>query len=252
MSNIEKPSPMLKAILVDDEERARDVLATLIGRFCEEVTVVAACKDLPEAVEAINMHRPDVVFLDIEMPKYAGFEIVNFFKEINFEIVFTTAYAEHAIRAFDMAAIDYLLKPIDIARLRVAVERVRAKRGIQPQQLDVLKSQYGQDELKQLVVTSRSEQVVVQIDRIIAIEAQESYSLIHTADKKHLSAKNLKFFEGLLATDPGFIRTHKSWLINRAFVRSYSKAHMSIAMEGGLACKLSRYKKEEFERLMGG
>lgn len=243
---------MLKAILVDDEERARDVLAALLGRFCEEVAVVAACRDLPEAVEAINTHRPDVVFLDIEMPKYAGFEIVNFFKEINFEIVFTTAYAEHAIRAFDMAAIDYLLKPIDIARLRVAVERVRAKRGIQPQQLDVLKSQYGQNELKQLVVTSRSEQVVVQIDRIIAIEAQESYSLIHTADKKHLSAKNLKFFEGLLAADPGFIRTHKSWLINRAFVRSYSKAHMSIAMEGGLACKLSRYKKEEFERLMGG
>lgn len=246
---------MLKAIIVDDEERARDVLTTLIGRFCEEVAVVATCKDLPEAVEAINAHRPDVVFLDIEMPKYAGFEIVNFFREIHFEIVFTTAYAEHAIRAFDMAAIDYLLKPIDIARLRVAVERVRAKRGIQhhqQQQLEVLKSQYGPEELKQLVVTSRSTQQVVQINEIIAIEAQESYSLIHTADKKHLSARNLKYFEGLLAPDPHFIRTHKSWLINRAFVRSYSKANMTIAMEGGLACKLSRYKKEEFERVMGG
>jgi two-component system LytT family response regulator len=247
---------MLKAIVVDDEERARDVLETLIGRFCEEVAVVAKCKNLPEAVEAINTHRPDVVFLDIEMPKYAGFEIVNFFPVIDFEIVFTTAYAEHAIRAFDMAAIDYLLKPIDIARLRVAVERVRAKRGIQQhqqqQQLEVLKSQYGPDELKQLVVTSRSTQQVVQINEIIAIEAQESYSLIHTVGKKHLSARNLKFFEGLLAPDPHFIRTHKSWLINRAFVRSYSKANMTIAMEGGLACKLSRYKKEEFERVIGG
>jgi two-component system LytT family response regulator len=110
----------IKAIIVDDEESARDVLQNLLLLFCPNVEVVAKCENVLKAVDAINKEQPDLVFLDIEMPNYAGYEIVNFFDKINFEIIFVTAYDQYAVRAFEVAAIDYLLKPIDIDRLKAS------------------------------------------------------------------------------------------------------------------------------------
>ena len=96
----------INAILVDDEERARDVLENLLLRFCPTVTLLAKCSNVEHAVEAIKIHQPDVVFLDIEMPNYAGYELVDFFTDINFEIIFVTAYDQYAIKAFEVSAID--------------------------------------------------------------------------------------------------------------------------------------------------
>ncbi|MGL4597265.1 MAG: LytR/AlgR family response regulator transcription factor, partial [Bacteroidia bacterium] len=97
----------IRAILVDDEESARDVLQNLLLRFCPEVELIAKCENILEAVELIKKEEPDLVFLDIEMPNYAGYEIVSFFEKINFQIIFITAYDQYAIRAFEIAAIDY-------------------------------------------------------------------------------------------------------------------------------------------------
>ena len=114
----------IRAILVDDEESARDVLENLLKRFCPEVELLAKCTNVEQAVASIRELQPDLVFLDIEMPNYAGYEIVKFFPEINFELIFVTAYDKYAIRAFEVSAVDYLLKPIDIDRLKNAVSRV--------------------------------------------------------------------------------------------------------------------------------
>src|SRR6478735_3401789 len=119
----------IRAILVDDEESARDVLQNLLQRFCPEVTLVAKCENVMLAVDVIKKEKPDLVFLDIQMPNYAGYEIVKFFDKVDFEIVFITAYDQYAIRAFEIAAIDYLLKPIDIDRLKLAVKRVKQQRN---------------------------------------------------------------------------------------------------------------------------
>jgi two-component system LytT family response regulator len=144
----------IKAILVDDEEGARDVLANLLLRFCPNVELLAKCSNIPEAVEQIKSLQPDLVFLDIEMPNYAGYEIVNFFEKIDFEIVFVTAYDQYAIRAFEIAALDYLLKPIDIERLKLAVERVLiySNKKLQEQRLQVLQESMSTKTLSNIIV----------------------------------------------------------------------------------------------------
>lgn len=239
----------LKAIIVDDEESARDVLQNLLIRFCSDVEVVAKCENLTDAVGVIQNEQPDLVFLDIEMPNYAGYEIVKFFKTITFEIIFVTAYDQYAIRAFEIAAMDYLLKPIDIERLKKTVARVRDHRSIEQQakRLSLLGSTLENKQLKNIVVSDKGNQHIIPIESIIAIEAQESYCTIHTLDKKYTASKNLKHFETIFDGLPQLIRVHKSWIINMACMQSYSKSELTIQMTNGLVAKLSKYKKMEFE-----
>jgi two-component system LytT family response regulator len=244
----------IKAILVDDEESARDVLENLLLRFCPEVSLIAKCENVPQAVEFIKKENPDLVFLDIEMPNYAGYEIINFFDKVNFEIVFITAYDQYAIRAFEIAAIDYLLKPIDIERLKLAVDRVKLRQNLelQSQRLSVLSSTLETKQLKNIVVTDKGNQNILAIENIMAIEAMESYCTIHTTDKKHIVSKNLKHFETVFENLPNFLRVHKSWLINKEFIKQYSKSELSIYLTNGLIAKLSKYKKADFETAIIG
>ena len=239
----------LRAILIDDEESARDVLENLLLRFCPDVELLAKCENLTKAVDVINQLKPDVVFSDIEMPNYAGYEIVNFFKEINFDLIFVTAYDQYAIRAFEVAAIDYLLKPIDIERLKSSVKRVQEKRNTsqQNERLSLLSTTLETKQLKNIVITDKGQQNIVAIHNIIAIEAQESYCVIHTTDKKLVASKNLKHFETVLESLPQFFRVHKSWLVNKNYIKNYSKSDLSIQLSNGLITKLSKYKKAEFE-----
>lgn len=240
----------IKAILVDDEESARDVLQNLLLRFCPEVQLVAKCENLSQAVKFIEAEQPDLVFLDIEMPNYAGYEIVNFFQEINFEIIFITAYDQYAIRAFEIAAIDYLLKPIDIDRLKNAISRVLAHRNAEQQyhRMSLLSNTLQSNQLKNIVITDKGLQQIIPIDSIIAIEAQESYCCINTSNQKYVASKNLKHFETILESLPQFIRVHKSWMINTKFILNYSKSDFTIKLKTGIVAKLSKYKKAEFEQ----
>jgi two-component system, LytTR family, response regulator len=242
----------IRAILVDDEESARDVLQNLLLRFCPEVELLAKCNDVLQAVEVIKEQEPDLVFLDIEMPNYAGYELVNFFEDIPFEIIFVTAYDQYAIRAFELAAIDYLLKPVDIARLKSAVARARQQFDMkqQAQRLQLLSATLETKQVKNIIVSDKGYQQAVAFDDIIAIEAQESYCILHTSEKRFVASKNLKHFETLLESLPRFIRVHKSWIINRDHIVHYSRTELSIHLTGGLQAKLSKYKKTEFEAAM--
>ncbi len=239
----------IRAILVDDEESARDVLQNLLLRFCPDVELVAKCENVLDAVEVIKNEKPDLVFLDIEMPNYAGYELVNFFKEIDFEIIFVTAYDHYAIRAFETAAIDYLLKPIDIERLKRAIIRVQNQYNLeqQAQRLSLLSNTLEGKQLKNIVVSDKGQQHIIPIESIIAIEAQESYSFVHTIDKKYTVSKNLKHFETIFSDYSSFIRVHKSWIIAKEYILNYSKTDLSINLSNGLIAKLSKYKKAEFE-----
>lgn len=235
--------------MVDDEEGARDVLENLLARFCPDIELVAKCNNVLQAVEVIKKSQPDLVFLDIEMPNYSGFEIVTFFKDINFDIIFVTAYDQYAIRAFEVAAIDYLLKPIDIDRLKNAVSRVVQQRNIsdQSQRLSLLRTTLETKQLKNIIISDKGQQNIILVDNIIAIEAQESYCTIHTSEKTYIASKNLKHFETVLENIPNFFRVHKSWLVNKDYIRHYSKSDLSIQLSNGITTKLSKYKKTEFE-----
>ncbi len=242
----------IRAILVDDEESARDVLENLLRRFCPSIEILEKCNDLPKAVQKINELKPDLVFLDIEMPNYAGHEILNFFDDINFEIIFVTAYDSYAIKAFEVAAADYLLKPVDIERLKEAVCKVQKKIESKTisKHYEVLKESLVSNQIKNLVISERGDQVIIPVDQIIAIEAQESYSNIHTPDKVYVASKNLKHFEGVLEHNKNFFRAHKSWIINLNELIKYNKSTGEIQLEHSINAKLSKYRKEAFETVI--
>jgi two-component system LytT family response regulator len=244
----------IKAILVDDEESARDVLENLLKRFCPSVELVAKCQHVVSAVQAIQTHRPQLVFLDIEMPNYAGYEIVRFFDQIDFHMIFVTAYDQYAVRAFEISAVDYLLKPVDIDRLKEAVARVEQHINLQQaaERISHLSQTLESNELKSIILVDKGYQYVVPLEEIIAIEAQESYSNVYTSMKKYVASKNLKHFERVLEDCPSFFRVHKSWLINKAHIVNYSRSELTINLSEDIQAKLSKYKKDEFEEFLQG
>lgn len=239
----------MKAIIVDDEQSARDILSNLLLRFCEGVEIAGIYSNVEEAVIGIKEKQPDVVFLDIEMPNFAGYEIVNFFDEINFEIIFITAYDKYAIRAFEVSAVDYLLKPIDIERLKKSVQKTIGKVGLKQnaEKYSLLNTNLQSKELKNIVIFEKGMQYILAMETIIAVEAQESYCNIYTTTKKYMVSKNLKHFENILTGDKRFLRIHKSWIISKNHIEKYSKTELNIILTNGIQAKLSKYKKAEFE-----
>ncbi|MFZ5998907.1 MAG: LytR/AlgR family response regulator transcription factor [Bacteroidota bacterium] len=239
----------LKAILVDDEESARDVLENLLIRFCPDIEISATFSNVTDAVAGIKKFKPNLVFLDIEMPNYAGYELVNFFDEISFEIVFTTAYDKYALKAFEVSATDYLLKPIDIERLKQAVAKVSKVVNVKDQaaRVQVLSQSLRTREIKNLILFEKGSQHLLPVESIIAIEAQESYCHIHTTSRVFMASKNLRHFENALADNPAFIRVHKSWIIAKQHIQHYSRSEFSVTLSNNLTARISKYKKSEFE-----
>lgn len=243
----------LRVILVDDEQSARNVLSGLLTRLFPEVEIVDMCTNVPDAVASIKKNQPDALFLDIEMPEYAGFEIVSFFEEVNFEIIFVTAYDSYAIKAFEFSAVDYLLKPVDTSRLKNAIARLKEKVWIKNQfeSYKVLVESLQAPQIKKLVITHQGARKVLLLDEVIAIEAQESYCCVHThTGEQYLVSRNLKYYEGLLESNHQFIRTHKSWIINLDQMLNYSKSRLEIKMKNNIEAKLSKNKIAEFEKVI--
>jgi two-component system LytT family response regulator len=243
----------IKAIIVDDEQSARNILRSLLRDFCPNVKILSECTKVEEAVEAIKKHSPDVVFLDIEMPEYAGYEIVNFFDQIDFQIIFITAYNQYAVKAFEVAATDYLVKPIEIERLKESVnkleELLEAKSSLE--QLSILKETMQSDEIKRLAIMDRGYRKFIETKQIIAIEAQRAYCTIYMEDgTDYCVTKNIGQFEQLFDQEARFFRTHKSWLVNLDKMESFSKSKAEIKMEANIVAKLSKYKAADFEALM--
>ncbi|NQX97391.1 MAG: response regulator transcription factor [Flavobacteriales bacterium] len=238
------------AIIVDDEQRARDVLNTLLDRNCPNVSVIATCVDVLSAVEKIKEVQPDVVFLDVQMPNYAGYELVKFFDEITFEIIFVTAFDHYAIKAFELNAIDYLVKPVDRLRLVDAVERVAIKVGREKskEEYEELLNSIKNKEYKKIVIPELGDRRVLEINKIIAIEAEGSYCKIYQPnDKPVVISKNLKYFEERLEVQDGFFRSHRGWLINLNHIKAINKTELTLTLSNNLTAKISRTRLEAFE-----
>ncbi len=240
----------MKAILVDDEERARRSLETLLGTHCPEVKILEQCANVPKAVLAIKQHQPDVVFLDIEMPEFSGFELMNFFDTVDFEIVFVTAYSEYAVQAFECSAVDYVLKPVQVDKLKAAVEKVKARRNSHnmKQRLEILQQNFQGDEFSRIAVPVSDGLLFVEVGNITQLQAEGAYTHVFLADgSKLLVSKKLKFFEDLLMRRKNFFRIHRSHLINLNFVKKYSRLESFIEMDNGIAMPVSKERKKEFE-----
>ena len=246
---------ILRIAIVEDEKKSREGLRNLIEEFCQEVSVCGLASNVTEGLEMIEREKPDLLLLDIEMQSSTGFDLLEKLPEINFEVVFTTAYEQYAIRAIKFSAMDYLLKPIDVKELNQAIERVRSKRsagqvGVKVKQLlDNLRSDSSRN---QKITLSTSEGMVfLPVYEIIRCEAQGAYTnFILRSGKKILVSKNLKEYENLLS-ELEFMRIHNSHLINLAEVERYIKADGGyVVMNDGSQVPVSNTRKDEFLELM--
>lgn len=240
----------MKAIIVDDEERARRSLETLLHANCPQLQVVEQCSTVPKAVLAIKQHKPELVFLDIEMPEFSGFELVSFFDTVDFEIVFVTAYSEYALQAFECSAVDYLLKPVQVDKLQAAVKKAteRVTTHNMKQRLEVLQQNLQNEEFSKIAVPVSNGLLFIEVKNLMLLEADGAYTHVHLNDgSKLLVSKKLRFFEDMLANRKNFFRIHRSHLINLNFVRKYNRLESFIEMDNGATMPVSKERKKEFE-----
>ncbi|WP_394746907.1 LytR/AlgR family response regulator transcription factor [Spongiimicrobium salis] len=239
----------IKAILIDDEPRANSVLNELLLKSAFDIVVHATCESLLQGIRAIKEIRPDVVFLDVQMPNYAGYEIASFFDEITFEIIFITAYDKYAIKAFELCAIDYLLKPIKRARLHEALTRLKLRLDDKnnAEQYQLLLKTIQDKKQDKLIIPEMGNRRIIDISDIIAIEANGAYTIIHLLQQpKVTTSKNLKHYENLLNTNKLFYRTHRSWMINFNYLKRFNRTLSVLYLRGDVEAKISRKQYQEF------
>jgi len=247
---------MLTAILIDDESNSRNALHHKLVTNCPEINIVAECENGEQGITAIEKLKPDIVFLDVEMPRMNGFVMLQQLQERNFELIFTTAYDQYAIQAIRFSALDYLVKPIEIASLKEAVGKARARRQkeIPNQRIETLLYNLVHEKNQQSRIAIPSQDAIqfIQLEDIIFLEAESNYTSIHLKDEARiLVAKTLKDFEDLLPTTH-FFRIHHSFIINKNHMRKYLKGDGGqVLMSNGKTIDVSRRKKEEFLRMVG-
>jgi two-component system LytT family response regulator len=239
---------MIKSIIVDDEKHGIITLQHLISEI-ENIEVVANTQDSSSAKELIEKHRPDIVFLDIEMPIMNGFELLSQFETIPFKVIFTTAYDQYAIKALKMNALDYLLKPISSDDLEESIQKYNANElNISKEQIFQV-HQFNNGKIQDTLALSTQQGLIfIKIENIAYLEADGSYTNIVLSDKsKHLASKPLSNFEDLLQDNLIFFRAQKSYIINLKNIKQYLRGEGGeIIMEDGKNIALSRNKKQEF------
>jgi two-component system LytT family response regulator len=244
----------IKAIIIDDEPGNVQNLENLLVTYCPDVNVLATAGSASKGIEVITKYQPDLVFLDIEMPRSNGFDMLESLPNINFEVVFVTAYNQYAIKAIRFCALDYLLKPINIAELKSSVQRVKLKllQRQENERMQIFMQQIQQPEKpRKIALPMVSEIQFVEIGQIIYCMGENNYTFFFLADgKKVLVTKTLKEYEELL-TEHGFVRVHRSYLINLSYVRSFVKKDGGyILMSNKDQVSISRSKRNEVLRLL--
>jgi len=244
-------SKKLKTLIVDDEQDAVDFINSIIVEYCSSLEVVATANNIIQGVEAIHDKKPDLVFLDVEMPNGTGFDLLEKFPEKDFDVVFITAFNHYAIKAIKFSAVDYILKPININEFIEAVTRVvkkRNERGSQGNEnLKILMENLRSSHPSRMAIPTADGMEYLNPRDIIRIEADRSYSWFFLAGgRKILVSKHLKEFQELLS-DRYFFRSHNSHLINLKFVKKFIRREGGyIEMTDGAVIPVSRNRKDLF------
>ncbi|HEU4554953.1 MAG TPA: LytTR family DNA-binding domain-containing protein [Chitinophaga sp.] len=245
----------IKAIIVDDEQHCIDALQTMLQKKCPEVTVLAGVNSVQEAKGLIDELQPDLVFLDVEMPHQNGFELLKMFDKLWFDVIFTTAYEQYALKAIKFNALDYLLKPFSIQELQEAVQKCRERKNSRSREttatspLDVFLQNMKtlHQTHRKIALPTINGLVFMPVQNIVRCESTGNYTKIFFTDKKHLLvSRPLKEFEELLS-DVDFFRVHNSHLINLQQMQSYIQGEGGFAlMTDGTQVEVSRRRKAEF------
>jgi len=243
---------MIRALIIEDEKNSRIALENMLTKFCVGVEVVAAVDSIVAGIEAINEHQPELVFLDVEMPVHNGFKLFDHFKVPFFNVIFTTAFQEYAIKAFRFSAVDYLLKPINLEELRMAVKKV----------MDRKETEFIKDKLKllsenlnnacnKLALPTMDGYYFVDLKNIIRCESESNYTYFHLIDgKKILVSKTLKVFSKLLENH-NFFRISRSDLVNLNHIEKFGRQKSpSVTMIDNTKLNISLRRKEAFLKVI--
>ncbi len=238
-----------KVIIIDDEDKLREVLDIKITQHCPELNVVAKARNVPEAYSMIVEHDPDIIFLDIAMPVESGFDLIAKFETINFEIIFATGYNEYALDALKVSAVDYLLKPIKTSDLTTAVDkailRINNKENLKDYNLLKHNIQNIGDQKTKIAIPGSEAYQFVEVESIIRCEGWQKYTKIYLQDGACIvSSYNIGVYKDMLSSY-GFYSCHKSHLINKIHIRTYKKEG-SVVMSDESNVPVSRRKKDEF------
>ena len=247
---------MLHALIVEDELNSQELLKEIIEEYCEGVKVVATAQGVAEALEKIAEYKPQLLLLDIELSDGDGFQVLEQVEEVDFDVIFTTAYDQYAIKAFKFAATDYILKPVDIEELQEAVKRIVEKRqnpddNPASEQIQALIKNIRniQQPFKRIVLPTSNGFTVVDPKDIVRCEADRNYTFIFLRDKrKILVSRTIKEYEEMLV-DFNFFRIHQSHLINLAFLKNYTRGRGGyVELTDGSVMDVSARKKADFLR----
>jgi two-component system, LytTR family, response regulator len=246
----------IKAILVDDELSSLQNLQQKLVEFCPDILIAAVTQKPEDAILLIQQHKPDVVFLDIEMPRMNAFRMLEKLNEYNFEIIFTTAYNHYAVDAIRISAFDYLTKPVAINDLQNAIERLGRNMRVQTKErIDVLKTSLAdvKDPEDKIAINTAEGIEFIEIKTILRIESSSNYSKLFLLNGKNiLVTKLLKDFEDMLVPYH-FYRIHNSHLINLKYIKKYLRGDGGqVIMQNDEIIDVSRRKKEEFLKMIGG
>ena len=244
----------MRIIIIDDEPDCVAVLHMLLKQHCPNCEIVAATTKSTEGVKLIQDLKPDLVFLDIEMPVLNGFQLLDEVGMVNFHLIFTTAYNRYAVQAFKYSAIDYLMKPIDPLELIPAVAKVEQKQAVDRLQLDLLRQQlYAPKNAinDKIALPYAHGYIIVEIDQIIYCESSGSYTKVFlTTDEVHLITRSLGEVEDTLAGNGSFFRVHRQFFININHIKRILKTDGgSVAMDGNHEVPIARNRRDDFIKL---
>jgi two-component system LytT family response regulator len=246
----------MKAILIDDEPHNLSNLQALLEMYCPQIEICAQAQDARQGKAALYAHQPDLLFLDIQMPGQDGFALLRSLAEYDFEVIFVTAYDQYAIQAMRFAAVDYLLKPIDIDDLQAAVARAGKQRRlkVQNQQINYLmqwlRSQSGNEE-QRIALSTTEETRFVKTSEIIRCESSNNYTTFFLNDGTSLLVSKPIYEYDELLSGFGFLRCHQSHLVNRSFIKSWKKEFGDfLLLSDGIEIPVSRGKKEAVKKAL--
>jgi two-component system LytT family response regulator len=241
---------MIRSILIDDEAHCIESLTLDIQKYCPEIDIIGQSTSSKEGLKKINDLKPQLVFLDIEMPWMNGFELLEILAPIDFEVIFVTAYDSYALKAFKVSAIDYLMKPIDKDDLIKAIEKVKAKiaKGQKSNIHTLLESYFNSTKQKKVIFSEKDKQQIIDPSEIMYIKADGNYSIIHLENKKPLTISiTLKAVEEKL-NDEHFLRVHHSYVVNMDKVFQLVKSDGGyILMNDSTIIPISRSKKSDLQ-----
>ncbi len=252
MSHTDKPK---RAVLCDDEPQSRLTLKVFLNDYCPDVEIVGEADGVMAGIQLIRQARPDVVFLDVEMEDGTGFDLLKKFPNPSFQVIFTTAYNDFALKAFRYNALDYLLKPIDIDELIQAVDRISPGK-LSPshtEQITALLEANHIGRFEKIAVSSNEGLHFLNLKDIVRLESDINYTTFHLASSERITvSKTLKTFEELLP-EGEFYRPHQSHIVNLGYVKKVLREEGGyLVMEDGFKIPLSRARKDEFLNLVNG